>query len=229
MKTVFVLAGLLITTFFSVTAQDFVIKNDDSVIRGTVKGTDYFSVYIRENDEKDVILLAKDVKSFFWNGNSYLSKGFAGRNDLSYRFVKVLELGTVNLYTFGGERLMPVAKQSKTKFRPTIGIGTGTGGGSMGGVGLGGGISFGGGGSAEPEQPAGAPAIKYFLEKPGTGPMQEIPMKAITDDAQKAQVKTILLQKLGDQATVKTKIESGSDFNSRDVINLVQEYNAIKK
>jgi len=208
-------------------AQDFIVKNNDEVIRGTIKGTDYFSVFISANDEADVILPAKDVKNFFWNGNSYVSKGFANKRDFEYRFVKVIEMGAVNLYSFGGETLVPVQKEKKVKFRPSIGIGTGTGG--FGGMGMGGGISIGGGRNSAPERPAGAPVVRYFIEKPGTGPLQEIPIKGITEDSRKPEVKIILLQKLGDKPELKAKVEANTDLNSRDVIELVKAYNETKK
>ncbi|TCD12895.1 hypothetical protein EZ449_02290 [Pedobacter frigidisoli] len=206
-------------------AQDFIVKNNEDVVRGTIKGTDYFSVYISENDQADVILPAKDVKNFFWNGNSFLSKGFANGRNFEYRFVKVIEMGAVNLYSFGGGTLMPASKEKKVKFRPSIGIGTGTGG--YGGIGMGGGVSIGGGGrNSGPELPAGAPVVRYFIEKPGAGPLQEVPMKAITDEDKKASVRTILLQKLGDQPDLKVKVENSAEFNSRDVIELVKAYNS---
>ncbi|WP_412466533.1 hypothetical protein [Pedobacter sp. KLB.chiD] len=208
-------------------AQDFIVKNNDDVIRGTIKGTDYFSVFISANDEADVILPAKDVKNFFWNGDSFVSKGFANGRNFEYRFVKVIEMGTVNLYSFGGGTLVPQAKEKKVKFRPSIGIGTGTGG--FGGMGMGGGISIGGGRNSFPERPAGAPVVRYFIEKPGAGPLQEVPMRAITEEAKKTEVKNILLQKIGDQPALKAKVEAGTDFNSRDVIEWVKEYNSTKK
>ncbi|WP_029274960.1 hypothetical protein [Pedobacter borealis] len=217
--------------FFSIiitgNAQDFIVKNNDEVIRGTIKGTDYFSVFISANDEADVILPAKDIKNFFWNGDSFVSKGFANGRNFEYRFVKVIEMGTVNLYSFGGGTLVPEVKEKKVKFRPSIGIGTGTGG--YGGMGMGGGISIGGGRNTAPERPAGAPVVRYFIEKPGAGPLQEVPMKAITEDTKKTEVKNILLQKMGDQPALKAKVEAGTDFNSRDVIEWVKEYNATKK
>lgn len=218
---------LLFFALNKLSAQDFIVKNNDEVIRGTIKGTDYFSVFISANDEADVILPAKDIKNFFWNGDSFVSKGFANGRNFEYRFVKVIEMGTVNLYSFGGGTLVPQVKEKKVKFRPSIGIGTGTGG--YGGMGMGGGISIGGGNNSAPERPAGAPAIRYFIEKPGAGPLQEVPMKAITDDAKKTEVKNILLQKMGDQPALKAKVETSAEFNSRDVINFVKEYNAIKK
>jgi len=208
-------------------AQDFIVKNNDDVIRGTIKGTDYFSVFISANDEADVILPAKDVKNFFWNGNSYVSKGFANKKSFEYRFVKVIEMGVVNLYSFGGESLVPVQKEKRVKFRPSIGIGTGTGG--FGGMGMGGGISIGGGRNAEPERPSGAPVVRYFIEKPGAGPLQEIPIKAITEDARKPEVKAILLQKIGDKPELKAKLEANTELNSRDVIDMVKAYNEGRK
>lgn len=221
MKFLFSISVLLII-INSVSAQDFIVKNNDDVIRGTIKGTDYFSVFISANDEADVILPAKDVKNFFWNGNSYVSKGFATGKNLEYRFVKVIEMGRVNLYSFGGEKLMPVQKQKKVRFSPSIGIGTGTGG--YGGMGLGGGVSIGGGRNM-PERPAGAPVVRYFIEKPGAGPLQEIPVKAITEDSRKAEVKTILLQKLGDKPDLKELVEANTALNAKEVTELVRAYN----
>ncbi|RBQ03484.1 hypothetical protein [Pedobacter miscanthi] len=218
---------LFLFTVNQLSAQDFIVKNNDDVIRGTIKGTDYFSVFISANDEADVILPAKDVKNFFWNGDSFVSKGFANGRNFEYRFVKVIEMGMVNLYSFGGGTLVPEVKEKKVKFRPSIGIGTGTGG--YGGMGMGGGISIGGGRNSAPERPAGAPVVRYFIEKPGAGPLQEVPMKAITDDSKKTEVKNILLQKMGDQPALKAKIEVGAEFNTRDVTEWVKEYNATKK
>ncbi|MFW0714840.1 hypothetical protein [Pedobacter sp. N23S346] len=212
-------------TLSPIFAQDFIVKNNDDVIRGTIKGTDYFSVFISANDQQEVILPAKDVKNFFWNGDAFLSKGFANGKNFEYRFVKVIELGTVNIYSFGGGTLVPAVKEKKVRFRPSVGIGAGTGG--FGGMGVGGGISIGGGRSGAPVR-SGAAAIRYFIEKPGTGPIQEVPMKAITDEDKKASVKAVLLQKLGDQPELKSKIETATDLNSRDVVGWVQEYNAIK-
>ena len=224
---IFNLFILFFSIAFTTYAQDFIVKNNDDVIRGTIKGTDYFSVFISANDEADVILPARDVKNFFWNGDSFVSKGFANGRNFEYRFVKVIEMGTVNLYSFGGGTLVPQVKEKKVKFRPSIGIGTGTGG--YGGMGMGGGISIGGGRNAAPERPAGAPVVRYFIEKPGAGPLQEVPMKAITEDSKKIEVKNILLQKMGDQPALKAKVEAGTDFNSREVIEWVKEYNATKK
>jgi len=226
MKLFLFLATIILSGFQIVYAQDFIVKNNDDVIRGTIKGTDYFSVFISANDEADLILPARDVKNFFWNGNSYLSKGFATGKNLEYRFVKVIEMGKVNLYSFGGEKLMPVQKQKKVRFSPSIGIGTGTGG--YGGMGLGGGVSIGGGRNMT-ERPAGAPVVRYFIEKPGVGPLQEIPIKAITEDSRKAEVKTILLQKLGDEPGLKERVEADTALNVKEVTELVKAYNEAKK
>lgn len=217
---------LFITAALNLSAQDFIIKNNDDVIRGTIKGTDFYSVVINENDKKEVIFLAKDVKNFFWNGNSFLSKGFAGRKDLEFRFVKVLEIGAVNLYSFGGENLgVKVPTEKRGRFRPSIGIGTGIGGGGYGG----GGISIGAGLGRNAANVENLNlTTRYFIEKPGTGPMQELPIKAITDEDRKVAVKNILLQKLGDKPEIKAKLESNTELNSRDVTELVKAYNENK-
>lgn len=227
MKRIIFIISIISICQYTAFSQDFIIKNNDDVIRGTIKGTDYFSVFISEDDKKDVILPAKDVKNFFWNGDSFVSKGFPNGKDFQYRFVKAIELGAVNLYSFGGGTLIPIQREKKVKFRPSIGIGTGTGG--FGGGGVGGGISIGGGSRNDvPERPAGAPAIRYYIEKPGTGPIQEISIRAVTDEDKKAGVKSILLQKLGDKPTLKAKIEADTHLNSREVTDFVKEYNETK-
>lgn len=224
MKTFISIIIFVIINSATVFSQDFIVKNNDDVIRGTIKGTDYFAVYISEDDKNDVVLAAKDVKNFFWNGDSFVSKGFPNGKNFDYRFLKVIELGKVNLYTFGGGTLVPAQREKKVKFRPSIGIGTGSGG--FGGMGMGGGISIGGGKQNDvPERPVGAPAIRYYIEKPGTGPIQEIQIRAVTDEDKKASVKSILLQKLGDKPALKEKIETETNLNSREVTNFVKEYN----
>ena len=227
MKRIILLIFFVSIYGLSAFSQDFVIRNNDDVIRGTIKGTDYFSVFISEDDKNDVVLPAKDVKNFFWNGDSFVSKGFPNGKDFQYRFVKVIEIGVVNLYSFGGGTLVPLQREKKVKFRPSIGIGTG--GGGFGGGGIGGGISIGGGSRNDgPEMPVGAPAIRYYIEKPGTGPIQEIQIRAVTDEDKKLGVRSVLLQKMGDQPAMKIKIETNAELNSRDVTNLVKEYNELK-
>ncbi|MET4081126.1 hypothetical protein ABIB40_001071 [Pedobacter sp. UYP30] len=199
-------------------AQDFVVKNNGDVLRGTIRGTNTASVVIANENNEVTLIEAKDAKSFFWNGDSYVSKGFAGRRDLDFKFVKVLKFGKVNLYSIGGEAAPPIKQQKSVRFRPSVGIGTG-------GAGFGGGIVIGGGGNNQPDRPAGAPVIHYFIEKPGSGPMQEIPIKAITNPDKYAAVKSILLQKMGDSAGLKSQIESTTEFNRKEVEELVEGYN----
>ncbi|TDG37606.1 hypothetical protein EZJ43_00475 [Pedobacter changchengzhani] len=226
MKRIIFIITIISIWHFTAFSQDFIVKNNDDVIRGTIKGTDYFSVFISEDDKNDIVLPAKDVKNFFWNGDSFVSKGFPNGKDFQYRFVKAIELGAVNLYSFGGGTLIPIQKEKRVKFRPSIGIGTGGGGGGFGGSGIGGGISIGGGNrNNAPERPAGAPAIRYYIEKPGSGPIQEIQIKAVTEDDKKAGVKLLLLQKMGDKPAVKAKIEADTELNSREVTDFVKEYN----
>ena len=62
---------------------------------------------------------------------------------MEFRFFKVEEMGTVNLYSMGNTSVEETPEK-RVKVRPSIGVGLGSGG--YGGVGLGGGITFGGGG-----------------------------------------------------------------------------------
>ncbi|WP_457272480.1 hypothetical protein [Pedobacter sp. UYEF25] len=199
-------------------AQDFVVKNNDEVVRGTIRGTNTSSVVIGNENNEVTLIEAKDAKSFFWNGDSYVSKGFAGGKNLDFKFVKVLEFGTLNLYSIGGEVAPPVKQEKRVRFRPAVGIGTG-------GAGFGGGIVIGGGGNSRPDIPPGAPIVHYFIEKPGSGPMQEIPIKAITDPNKYTMIKSMLLQKMGDDAELKSQLEKSTRFNSNDVQGFIEAYN----
>ena len=199
-------------------AQDFVVKNNDDVVRGTIRGTNTASVVIANENNEVTLIEAKDAKSFFWNGDSYVSKGFAGGKNLDFKFVKVLELGKLNLYSIGDEVAPPVKQEKRVRFRPSVGIGTGGGG-------FGGGIVIGGRGNNQPDRPAGAPVVHYFIEKPGSGPMQEIPIKGITDPDKYVVIKNMLLQKMGDDAELKSQLETAIRFNSNDVQGLIEAYN----
>lgn len=199
-------------------AQDFVVQNNGDVIRGTIRGTNNASVVIANGNNEISMIEAKDAKNFFWNGDSYFSKGFAGRKNLDFKFVKVLEVGKVNLYSLGGDVAPPEKQEKRVRFRPSIGIGTG-------GAGFGGGIIIGGGRNNQPERQVGAPVTRYFIEKPGSGPMQELPIKAITDPKDYNSIKNALIQKMGDDAELKSKLENTTEFNTKEVQGFIEAYN----
>jgi hypothetical protein len=114
------------------------------------------------------------------------------------------------------------APQPKVKVRPTFGVGIGSGG--FGG-GFGGGITIGGGGRRNDDQANTGPKgkVSYFLEKPGTGPMQEVNL-----DNSNA-VKTILLQKLTNDEDLAESIKATESFDSKNLTAYIKAYNSSGK
>jgi hypothetical protein len=204
-------------------AQDAVIISSGNFVRGTVQGTNFEVVAILENDKSLKQYLAKDVESFLWNGQMYASKPIVINNKMEFKFFKELEIGLINLYSFGEKASIdkPIVPQ-RTKIKPTFGIGIGSGG---FGNGLGGGINIGGGGQRNEERQSIVPKqkISFFLEKPGTGPMQEI------NFANTAAIKNILLQKMESNPQLAQKIRDTERFDAQLVMSLIQTYNSEKR
>lgn len=207
-------------------AQDVVLISDGNFVRGVIKGTNYSSVVLQQDDQSLVQYQAKDIKSFVWNGETYDSKPIISKKKAEYRFFKLVEIGTVNLYSYGDKAVTEqAAPQSRPKIRPSIGVGLGSGG--FGG-GLGGGISFGGGGGRRNDEvlndgPKGK--VSYFIEKPGTGPMQEIsldPGKIITTRA-------VLLQKLTNDEDLAQRINATESFDGKSLAAFIKAYNEMHK
>ena len=216
---------LLLSTFFvaNLTAQDAILISEGNFVRGVIKGTNFISVAITEDDINIKEYQAKDIHSFVWNGETYASKPILVKKKMEFRFFKVLETGTVNLYTYGDKGQVEEAPQPRPKIRPTFGVGMGTGG--FGG-GLGGGVSIGGGGGRRNDQPiTNGPKQKvtYFIEKPGTGPMQEVNL-----DNTNA-VKAILLQKLTNEEDLAESIKATESFDPKNLSAYVKAYNASGK
>ncbi len=205
--------------------QDAVLISEGNFVRGVIKGTNYSAVTIQQDDETIVQYLAKDIQSFVWNGETYVSKPILVKKKLENRFFKLVETGAVNLYSFGDKKLNEQPQQARVKVRPTFGVGMGTGG--FGG-GLGGGISIGTGGGRRDSETATNPTngkVFYFIEKPGTGPMQEVVLENTSA------LKTMLLQKLSGDEDLAERIKLSEDFTDLNLIAFVRAYNAsgIKK
>ena len=204
-------------------AQDAVVISQGNFIRGTIQGTNFVSVAILENDKSMKQYLAKDIESFLWNGQMYASKPSVINNTMEFKFFKEIEIGLVNLYSFGEKASIekPIAPQ-RAKVKPTFGIGIGSGG--LGG-GLGGGVNIGGGGRRNDEPITNMPKLKtsFFLEKPGTGPMQEI------NFANNNAVKSILLQKMGDDESLAQRIKNTESFDMQSILGFIQTYNSLKR
>lgn len=198
-------------------SQDILVHSNGDIERTTILGTDFSSVKYTLGDGSSAVLGLKELKEFVWNGETYVKKTFFDQKKAQDRFAKLIETGTVNLYAIGGANNVPSAPESRVKVRPSIGIGTGTGG--MGG-GIGGSISFGGGRSEAPVSRSSK--TFYFIEKPGTGAIQEVP---VTDTRKTA---AILLQKLGDDADLADRIKNTDEFTSSALIAFIKAYNANK-
>jgi hypothetical protein len=215
---------ILVLIFFNkLQAQDAVVISQGNFIRGTIQGTNFVSVAILENDKSMKQYLAKDIESFLWNGQMYASKPIVINNTMEFKFFKEIEIGLVNLYSFGEKASIekPIAPQ-RAKVKPTFGIGIGSGG--LGG-GLGGGVNIGGGGRRNDEPITNMPKLKtsFFLEKPGTGPMQEI------NFANTNAVKSILLQKMGDDESLAQRIKNTESFDMQSILGFIQTYNSLKR
>ncbi len=165
----------------------------------------------------------KDIESFVWYGETYVSKPFLVKKILEIRFFKLIESGIVNLYTFGDKKVTEQPQQARVKVRPTFGVGMGSGG--FGG-GLGGGISIGGGGNRRDVETVANPTngkVFYYIEKPGTGPMQEAPLENTSA------LKTVLLQKLTNDDDLTERIKMSEGFTDLNLIAFIRAYNAGRK
>lgn len=216
----------LISLFFSasVFAQDAVLISEGNFVRGEIKGTNYESVFIQLEELGLKEYKAKDIQSFLWNGDTYVSKPFIVGKRATVKFFKLIESGSVNLYSVGGGSGVEEPVQPRVKARPTFGVGMGTGGGMGGGMGGGVSINLGGNRGGGVERPAGAPPkakVFYFIEKPGTGPMQEI----AADGSKTAGTKSLLLQKLTGDEGLTESIKATEFFDEKVLVALVKSYN----
>ncbi|MES2651233.1 MAG: hypothetical protein V4663_05805 [Bacteroidota bacterium] len=218
MKRINLIVLIISLLSFSTRAQDAIVINEGNFIRGVIKGTNYSVVALQKDDQTVVQYQAKDIESFIWNGETYVSKPILVKKKLEIRFFKLIESGTVNLYSFGDKKVTEQAQPTKVKVRPSFGVGMGTGG--FGG-GLGGGISIGGGGRRDNE-PVTNPTngkVFYFIEKPGSGPMQEVPLENTNA------LKAILLQKLTNDEDLTERIKASEGFTDLNLIAFVKAYN----
>lgn len=195
-------------------AQDAILISEGNFVRGVIKGTNFSSVAIMVDEQTVKQYNAKDIQSILWNGETYVSKPIVVKKKMEFRFFKLVESGAVNLYTYGDNGVTEQPAPQRVKVRPTFGVG-------MGGFGgIGGGVTFGGNRDNEAQTynvPKGK--ITYFLEKPGTGPMQEV------DLANTNGVKAILLQKLTNDDDLSESIKATENFDSKNLAAYVKSYN----
>lgn len=215
-------------TIFAVSAQDIVVISEGNFIRGTVQGTDYANVAIKQEDEAVVLYKAKDIKEFLWNGETYVSKPIVVKKKMEHRFFKLIEQGAVNLYSIGGISATDQQEPKRTKVRPSFGVGGGTGG--FGGMGGGVSISLGGGRSRnDKDKSAQVKPTSYFIEKFGTGPMLEIPIEGGNSDGKNQHIKGVLLQKLTNDEDLAERINATESFDAKLIRAFVSAYNDMKK
>ncbi len=224
MKSFKFFIGLLLSTMLVqlALAQDVVVMDSTNNVRGTIKGTDYFTVTLVKDDKTEVTYKAKDVQEFLWNGETYIRKEVMSKNKMEPRFFKVIEMGAVNLYSIGGTAAVET-KQNRVRVMPQVGIGIG--GGGYGGVGFGGGIMIGGGRRERVKNTNDKKAL-YFIEKPGTGPMLELQYNAGNS---KERVQEILLSKLNNDEDLAERIKETEKFDAKNVAAFVKAYNLMHK
>ncbi len=222
-------AALFLGLFISgttVSAQDAIVISDGNFVRGTIKATNFSSVVLKNEDESLSQYMAKDIKEFVWNGETYVSKPIVIKKRMEYRFFKLIEQGAVNLYAIGGNTAAEEPPVKRTRIRPDISVGGGTGGlGAGGGIG----ISLGGGRrSSEPTAKTVLP-VTYFIEKFGTGPMLEMNVEAASSAGKTQQIKSALLQKMNNDEDLAERIKATEEFDAKLVRAFVAAYNAMKK
>jgi hypothetical protein len=224
MKSFKIFVGLLLSTMLVqlAVAQDVVVIDSTNNVRGTIKGTDYFTVTLLKDDKTEVTYKAKDVQEFLWNGETYIRKEVMSKNKMEPRFFKVIEMGAVNLYSIGGTAAVE-QKQNRVRVMPQVGIGIG--GGGYGGVGFGGGIMI-GGGRRERVKTTNDKKALYFIEKPGTGPMLELQYNAGNS---RERVQEILLSKLNNDEDLAERIKETEKFDAKNVAAFVKAYNLMHK
>jgi hypothetical protein len=219
LKTLFVIF-IFSTKLF---AQDAVLISEGNFIRGVIKGTNFSSVAIMQDDEAIKEYQAKDIKSFIWNGETYASKPIVVKKKMEFRFFKLIETGIVNLYVYGDKSITSQTPQPRVKVRPTFGVGMGTG--NFGG-GLGGGVTIGLGGGRKNEEAVSTPGkVSYFIERPGTGPIQEIKLNG----AKVSDIRAILLQKLTNDEDLAESIKATESFDAKNLAAYVKAYNSGRK
>ena len=218
---VFKILFILLLSGAKLLAQDAVLISEGNFVRGVIKGTNFSSVAIMEDDQVIKEYFAKNIQSFIWNGETYARKPIIIKKKMEFRFFKLIESGVVNLYTYGDNGMSEQRTAPRVKVRPTFGVGMGTGG--LGG-GVGGGITFGGNrNNDEQSYNAAQGKITYFIEKPGTGPMQEVNL------ANSNAVKTILLQKLTNDEELAESIKATEGFTEKSLEAYVKAYNSGRK
>lgn len=224
---IFALLLMLSAAAITVKAQDIVVISDGNFVRGTIQGTDFSTVMLKNDDGTISQFKAKDIKEFLWNGDTYISKPIVIKKRMELRFFKAIERGAVNLYSIGGNGAAEQPQEKRRRIQPSIGIGGGTGG--FGGFGGGVGITIGGGRNRDDGQPKAVAPTAYFIERFGTGPMVELPVNGASSPGKTGQIKEMLLQKLTNDEDLAERIKATETFDAKLIKAFVAAYNDMHK
>ncbi|WP_442587996.1 hypothetical protein ACSBL2_18285 [Pedobacter sp. AW31-3R] len=231
MKTIKFFCAILLFSIFSlaVQAQDAVVIDTGDFVRGTIQGTDYMTVSIKDDNNGELkTYKAKDIKEFLWNGMTFVSKPFVTNKKTDYRFFKLVESGKVNLYSMGGTLTTEKPKRNRLRIVPSIGIGIGTGGFGSG-IGLGGGVSFGGGRNNDDEPQRQARRSLIYIDKAGSPEMLEITPSVDQTNAGMEYIKNSLLEKFADDNNISARVKDMDKFDVKSIQALVKAYNSVHK
>lgn len=228
MKLIKPVLFFLVLNVFSISlfAQDAVIISDGNFLRGTIKGTDFSSVKLLQDDQTLKEFKAKDIKEFLWNGSTYVSMPILVKKKMEHRFLRLEESGAVNFYSMGNTSTGEEPARKRVQVRPSVGVGLGTGG--YGGFGVGGGITFGGGRGRNNKGGSNQRGVTYYLEKPGSGPLVELPVKG-NSASDNEQIRQILLQKFTNDEELAERIKATEHFDAKSIQALVAAYNVMQK
>lgn len=212
-------------------AQDAIVIDTGNFVRGTIQGTDYLTVSIKDDNNGNVqIYKAQDIKEFMWNGVTFVSKPFVTNKKTDYRFFKLVEGGKVNLYSMGGSitTTNEKPKRNRLRFIPSIGIGIGTGGFGSG-IGVGGGVTFGGGRRDDDDQLRRERRSLIYIDKRGSGEMLEITPDVDNSNAGLLYIKNSLLEKFADDNDITARVKEMDKFDVKSIQALVKAYNSVHK
>lgn len=218
---------LVFVLALTVHAQDAVVIDTGNFVRGTIQGTDFVTVSIKDDNNGQVqIFKAQDIKEFLWNGVTFVSKPFVINKKTDYRFFKLVESGTVNLYSMGGLLTNEKPKRKRVRFIPSVGIGIGTGGFGSG-IGVGGGVTFGGGRRDDDEQGRSERRSLYYIDKKGSPEMLEITPDVDNSKMAMEYIKSALLEKFADDNNISARVKEMDKFDLKSIQALIKDYNSV--
>lgn len=196
----FAFSAILIFCLSSVYSQDRLVTAEGTTIRGKITGVGTSSIKLKTEDGKTKKFSPLQVASFYDDGNRYLSRQVMDKKDAVWRFVRVVDAGTVNLMTID------------EGYSPGLQVGTAVASMGMGGIG----VSVGGG----RKKPA-----YYIQKKDSTNVLEDILPGFLAGESRKQKVVEILQQAMGDIPEIAERINLDMKFTSKMLETLVKDYN----